>query len=340
MNTKEQEILYVATENLKGLTGIDTATVQDEFRKNGREYDAVIDLMLGKKKERFIVEIKNELRANRLPAIRQQHEAVREPFLLICQYIPAPLKKELKDIRINYLEAAGNCFIQTDNVFLFINDQQVTPARLPVEGKLWKAAGLKFLFALLRYPKLLHGPYRQIADEAGIALGNVGGYLEELHKEGFLREGKINPATGIFIDNKHRLIERWAEAYQNNLRPREWVNNFRFMNTTQQKDWRNLSTEGFKWGGENAAALLTNYLQPEKFTLYIAGNRLELMKKLRLIPDPNGNVEMIEQFWRDKENDPGMAGVVPPLLAYADLIAGYDSRNHETAERIKTQYLD
>jgi hypothetical protein len=84
--------------------------------------------------------------------------------------------------------------------------------------------------------------------------------------------------------------------------------------------------------GENAAALLMNYLQPEKFTLYIAGNRLEVMKKLRLVPDPNGNVEMLEQFWKDKHKEIDAAGVVPPLLAYADPIAGYDSRNHETAE--------
>jgi hypothetical protein len=207
----------------------------------------VVDLLVGKTKERFIVEIKNKLRANRLPAIRKQQEAVKEPFLLICLYIPTPLKRELKDLHINYLEAAGNRFVHTDNVFFFINDRHVTPARLPVEGKLWKAAGLKLLFALLRYPKLLHAPYRQIADEAGIALGNVGGYLEELQKEGFLRDGKINLPTGVFIDNKQRLIERWAEAYQTNLRPKEWVNNFRFMNPAHQKDWRNLPTERSKW---------------------------------------------------------------------------------------------
>jgi len=340
MNTKEKQILYTATESLKGLTGIDAQLVRSEYQKEGLEYDGVIDLGIGKKKQRFIVEIKNELRANRLPAIRNQHQAANEPFLLICQYIPMTLKKELKDIQINYLEAAGNCFVHTDDLFLFINDQQVTPARLPAEGKLWKAAGLKFLFALLRHPKLLYGPYRRIAEEAGIALGNVGGYFEELQKEGFLKNGIIDQKTGVFIENKPKLIQRWADAYQTNLRPKEWVNNFRFMNPANQKDWRSIPTKGFKWGGENAAALLTNYLQPENFTLYIDGNRLEVMKKLRLVPDPNGNVEMVEQFWQDKENDQGAEGVVPPLLAYADLLAGYDSRNHEAAERIKTQYLD
>lgn len=340
MNNKEQEILYTATENLKRLTGIDVKDFYNEHRQNGYEYDGFVEFAFGKKKQAFIVEIKNELRANHLPAICKQQQAAGEPFLVICQYIPMPLKKNLKELEVNYLEAAGNCYINESGLFIFINDQQVTPVRLPVEGKLWKAAGLKFVFAILRHPKLLYGPYRQIAEEAGIALGNVGGYLEELHKQGFLKNGVIDPTIGIFIENKMRLIQRWAEAYQNNLRPKQWVHNFRFMNTEHQRNWRDIPTDGFKWGGENAAALLTNHLQPERFTMYIAGNRLDLMKKLRLVPDPNGNIEMLEQFWLDDENDTATPTIVPPILAYADLITGNDSRNHEVAERIKDQYLD
>lgn len=339
MNTKEAEILYTATDNLNRVTGAEARATQKELFRDGYEYDGLVEFIFGQKKQAFLVEIKNELRANHIPNIHKQRKAAGGAFLVVCQYIPMPLKKELKDLQVNYLEAAGNCYINEDDLFVFINDQQVTPVRLPVEGKLWKAAGLKFLFAILRNPKLLNGPYRQIAEEAGIALGNVGGYLEELRKEGFLKNGIIDNTESIIMENKPRLIQRWAEAYQTNLRPKQWVNNFRFMNAAHQ-DWRNITTKGFKWGGENAAALLTNYLQPEKFTLYIAGNRLDLMKRLRLVPDPKGNVEMIEQFWPDDENNPDAEAIVPPLLAYADLIAGYDSRNHEAAERIKTHYLD
>lgn len=340
MNTKETEILHTATESLHRVMEVDTRTIQTEPRGNDYGYDLLVEFTFGSRKQTFLVEIKNELRTNHIPNIHKQRKAAGEAFLLVCQYIPMPLKKELRNMQVNYLEAAGNCYIKEDGLFVFINDQQVTPMRLPAEGKLWKAAGLKFLFAILRNPGLLNAPYRQIAEEAGIALGNVGGYLDELRKEGFLKNGIIKNTEGIFIENKPRLVQRWAEAYQTNLRPKEWVNNFRFMNAAHQKDWRSITTEGFKWGGENAAALLTNYLQPEKFTLYIAGNRLDLMKKLRLVPDPNGNVEMIEQFWPDNDNERNADAIVPPLLVYADLIAGIDSRNHEAAERIKTDYLD
>ncbi|NCD68251.1 type IV toxin-antitoxin system AbiEi family antitoxin [Mucilaginibacter agri] len=337
---KEHEIFHEATAKLQELTGGEILELAGEYTQTGRQYDGLIDLNLGKRKETFIIEIKNELRNNTLPAIKNIAAAADKAFLLICQYIPLPIKKELKDLKINYLEVAGNCFIETEKLFIFINDQQVTATRLPVEGKLWKAAGLKFLFAILRYPELLNRPYRQVANEAGIALGNVGGYLEELRKEGFLRKGIINNEKADFIENKTRLIQRWVEAYRNNLRPKEWVGKFRFMNPEDLKNWRNIQPDGFKWGGENAAALMTGYLHPEKFTLYIKQSRLPLIRQLKLVPDPNGNVELLEQFWPDKEQPEAAPGLVPPLLVYADLATNYDSRNTETAERVKQNYLD
>jgi hypothetical protein len=62
------------------------------------------------------------------------------------------------------------------------------------------------------------------------------------------------------------------------------------------------------------------------------------MKHLRLVPDPAGNVEILDVFWNDQLNY--KQGLVPPLLAYADLVTSLDSRNRETAVRIKQQYLE
>jgi hypothetical protein len=339
MNMREQEILQTATETLASLTG---AQINSRRFHHGpdRGSDGSIEIKLNNKKETFEVTIKNELRRNNFPVslITNGHNAL--PHLLISQYIPMPLKQELKRREVNYLETAGNCFIRTPDIFIYINDQQVTDNRIPAEGKIWKAAGLKFLFVVLRFPDLLNNSYRGVAEEAGIALGSIGGLLEELVKEGFL---KVKSGAGrkmYFIENRNRLIERWAEAYRANLRPKEMIGNFRFIDKETAKSWDNLEPIGFKWGGENAGALLTQYLQPEKFTLYVTENRLELMRRLKLVPDPTGNVEVLQQFWPDTEADTNDSKTVPPLLVYADLITSFDSRNRQTADRIKTQYLD
>jgi hypothetical protein len=341
LNMKEQEILHIATEKLAMLTGAVIREVKLEAGRADQGIDARIDIRLGNKNVHFLVEIKYELRNNPYPAIVRNKLPDGQHHLLICQYIPKPLKQELKDNKFNYLEAAGNCFIHTPDLFIYINDQQVTETRLPAEGKLWKTAGLKFLFAVLRNPEVLNYPYRRIAEEAGVALGNIGGLLDEMKNEGFLREGIELKKKTLFIEQRERLIQRWAEGFRTTLKPRLMMGTFRFINKENTGNWNNIPTGLFKWGGENAGALLTNFLTPEKFTLYTKEPKTVLMKMLQLVPDPNGNIEMLEQFWTDAPQAPeGKNGTVPPLLAYAELITSFDSRNRETAERIKLKYLD
>jgi hypothetical protein len=90
------------------------------------------------------------------------------------------------------------------------------------------------------------------------------------------------------------------------------------------------------WGGEPAGDLYTNYLKPEIFTLYTTETRNELIKNYRIIPDPMGNIQVYKKFWTFTEaND----HVVPPLLAYTDLMNTGDRRCIETANKIYEQIL-
>jgi len=65
------------------------------------------------------------------------------------------------------------------------------------------------------------------------------------------------------------------------------------------------------------------------------------MRDLRLVPDPHGKVEIVEIFWNPGDyQTETQQKTVPPLLAYAELINSLDSRNRETAQRIKKKFLD
>jgi hypothetical protein len=332
MNMKEQETLQKAIEKLSNITD-----AKIKIKTVGNSSEESLEIEFKNHAETFSIQIKNELRAHNLPVSLKPEKKVSKPSLLISQYIPMPMKQELKKRNVNYLEVAGNCFISTPKIFIYINDQQVTESRISTEGKLWKPAGLKFMFTILRFPDLLNKSYRMIADEVGIALGNIGGLLKELTVEGFLKNGDGKDGKKYFIENQNRLVERWAEAYKSNLRPKQFIGNFRFLDNETANVWKSIPVEDFNWGGENAGALLTKFLQPEKFTIYTLENRAKLMKNLKLVPDIDGNVEILTQFWKSEGKD---TGVVPPLLAYADLITSFDSRNQETADRIKTQHLE
>jgi hypothetical protein len=119
-------------------------------------------------KEQFDVEIRGELRQTDLSKILLQFGTEKCKWLLVARYIPGPLKDELRKNGINYLERAGNCFISTENMHVYINDREVKQARETPEGKLWKSTGLKLLFILIQDPGLAGATYRQLSELAGV----------------------------------------------------------------------------------------------------------------------------------------------------------------------------
>jgi hypothetical protein len=71
---------------------------------------------------------------------------------------------------------------------------------------------------------------------------------------------------------------------------------------------------------------------PEQFILYTNRPEIEIIKLLKLIPDPTGNIELLEAFWHDELNTAhAKRGIAPELVVYADLLASMDSRNTEIA---------
>ncbi len=340
-------ILETAIQNFKTITGTNLTLLDREQGKNtgNQIQDAVLELKQGDQKALFLVEIKNEIREQNLPAIFDRRGGNAGKWLLVCQYIPKPLKEKLKDMGVNYLEAAGNCFIRKDGLFFYVNDKAVTVHRKPAEGKLWNQAGLKFLFGILIKPRLLNTTYRQIALETKVALGNIGPFIEELKQEGYLKEGVENGHSMLFLENKEQLQHKWIELFYAVLKPKLKQGKFRFLNKTDAQNWQLVTTgipANFFWGGEPAGAILTGFLQPEKFTIYTKENKTTIMKHLELVPDKDGNVELMNIFWATQE--PGdlntSTKIVPPLLAYAELITSLDSRNRETAALIKQKHLD
>lgn len=61
--------------------------------------------------------------------------------------------------------------------------------------------------------------------------------------------------------------------------------------------------DGARWGGEVAAAKLTKYLKPATGTIYLEPAKARdtlatLVQEHRLRADPQGNVEILDAFWK------------------------------------------
>lgn len=334
LNMRNTQIVDTAIENLKSsVRDLSIDFLSENIKSKDKGHAGYLEISKGGGRDKLFVEIKNEVRQPNLADFVNRFGDNKSHWIVVSNYIPTPLKNQFKQLGINYLESSGNSFINTKNVFLFISDQKVTPNRLANEGKLWNPSGLKFIFSILNKEEILNRPYRQIAKEAGIALGNIGPFIEELNKEGYLVK---KDKSDWLLANRDVLIKRWVELYHLVLKPKISMGTFKFIASVNPLEWRNWPTEDFVWGGENAGALLTNYLSPQDFTVYTPLTKMKIMKNLKLVPYPEGTVEVVQQFWpMEIQEALNVRDAVPPLIAYAELITSLDSRNRETAERIK-----
>jgi hypothetical protein len=319
----EKDIIRTSIRQFYQNTGISPMMVEEER--------GVMEFTSGGRKRSFRLLVKNEIRQGNVLDILAVTGKDRPHWLLIAQYIPQPVKVDLREQGINYLESAGNGFIHSGDFFYLIDGKPVTPVRKTATGKLWKRAGLQFIFTLLTNKDFLDGTYRQMSDIAGIALGNIGQLLEELIESGFLEKEE----NEYRIRHKDQLYQRWADLYPITLKPTLILGKFTMREDFRQR-WRDLVPQHSLWGGEPGAAIYIGFLKPERFTLYTKSPLIETVKSMKLIPNPEGEVEIIHQFWKGLK--PALPAV-SPLIIYAELMASSDSRNREAAIRIKNEFL-
>jgi len=339
MNIEKEKILLPALNRLKEITGIE-ARILDIPNKKDEAVNAVIEISKGQQSYILEVDVKTELRTAALSNILNRQKATDGKIMMVSRYIPTPMKDELKANKINYIEISGNCYIETGGIYIYVSDQKSLPSKTIEEAKLWAPSGMKFLFAVLMEPDLLNSSYRNIAYTAGVALGNVGNFIYEMKRDGHVIIGTRNKQQILFLEDRTMLIDKWADIYRPVLRPKQLVGKFRFSKKEDRENWHSHTAPdlGIYWGAETAGAILTKYLSPEVYTIYSNEDRFELMRKMRIVPDQNGEVELLRPFWNEEvfgTND----DTVPPLLAYAELISSFDSRNRETAMRIKEKYV-
>lgn len=331
MNKPREDILDTALANLRRTTGIEGA-----WQAN-THLDGIVELELPQSHLSFKIDIKKELRAHQL----QQIEYVAQkfpPYLLVAQRLFPKIKESLRQLGIAYLEANGNIFIHQGDIWLWIDANKPLKAPTAKSNRAFTKTGLKVLFQLLLDKELINETQREIARQAGVALGNIPRVIDGLLETGYLvRKDKNNFA---FMDRK-ALLEKWVVAYEDTLKPSLVVGRYRWEPKGEQdpEAWKQLPLDygQTQWGGEAAGDLLTQYLRPEVLTLYTSERRNALMTKYRLVPDEQGAIRVFRRFW---EPEGPAQPTVPPLLVYVDLMNTHDKRCQEAAEIIFNEYVE
>jgi hypothetical protein len=265
-----------------------------------------------------------------------------QPALLIAPYITPPMAKALREHEQPFADAAGNAWIPGKGMLVHITGQKPAAKLVePASGKADTPAGLKILFALLCQPDLTNTTLREIAAAAGVALGSVPPVLQDLQAQGHVlalgKQRRLHATRG--------LLDAWAQAYARRLRHKTLQAVYA---TPDFEHWRAWPLVGAAarapacWGGESAAALLTDYLRPGILTLYAEAMPPQWLARLRMRKPALGQTEQLLEwrhpFW-GKMAIGGRKDVAPPVLVYADLLATGDGRCIDTANMLYEQYL-
>jgi hypothetical protein len=332
MNLKEENIILNTLEKLEKTTGIKT-----KFKPaaKGRFIDGTVDFITKNKATTFFIEAKKELRAHHLPNITEQ-ATKHKPMLVIAQTIFPKLKEELRKQKIAYLDDAGNAYINYQDLVIWIDGQKKEEKERTVTNRAFTKAGLKVVFHLLVDENLVNTSYRELAKLAKAGLGNINNVMTGLKDMGYLLQIDNKRKT---LQKKKELLDRWMGGFAETLKPTLHIGNFRFANAVEFGNWRKIRLEAHDtvWGGEPGGDVLTNDLHPTKLTIYTTGNKADIMKQLKVLPDPDGNIKVYQKFWNYQLGI--KSPTAPPLLIYIDLMLTGDPRCQEIAKRIFDKYL-
>jgi hypothetical protein len=328
----ERQILHEAIEAFHQATGI---MATEQRRRDDPRADAKVTMRKGQKKWHFRLEVKPWLTRENVGPIVGRIGDDRRGWLIVTRHVTPALAAQLRELRLAFIDTAGNAFVDEPGLFIHVAGNRPS-VKHPGEGvkRLFRPAGLRVLYVLLCNPGFERRTYREIAAAANTALGTIYWTMRDLMMLGFVvNMGK----RGRRLIKKEDILEQWVAAYPQQLKPKQFIGLYK----ADRYDWwrdANLTQFDAQWGGEPAAAKLTQYLKPEWLTIY-AGERIqELILRNKLHKDARGNVEIVKRFWILDPQDPRRE-TVHPLLVYADLMATANDRNIETAKIIYDKEL-
>ncbi len=264
-----------------------------------------------------------------------------KPLLFLSNYISTKSRTILKSLDINYVDTAGNMFFKHENIYIYLEVGSSDRALIANNnGRAFTKTGLKVIYQFLKNEKneellkpLINFPYREIASEAGVSIDTVSKVIKDLLDQGYLL--KKDEKLFTFI-NKEKLLEKWVDGFNSILRPSLKQGKYRSIDNAIKM------TNGFpadyNFGGYAAAHHYNlvqegNQLINPDYLIYTFKGFKDIPKDFRLIPDENGNITVIEAFWKEPKLDNGerYSSAVDYYITYADLVNSDDPRMQSVA---------
>lgn len=268
-------------------------------------------------------------------ALQAQTETHGQRLFLLGPVVHPRSAHDLRAAGIQFLDAAGNAYLDFAGVFIDVRGRRPDPAVTFRESKPGRAANLfaprraQVIFALLSWPALAEASVRTIAAAAKVSVGQTQSTLRLLDEQDL-----YDPRSGRLL-RRDALAERWAETFVSGLGPKTRLRQF-------HGDPSRLALEGhgeIYVSGEQAASWIRN---PATATLYVddLDPRLALVNRWRSNGDQN--ILVRRTFWAHPGDSqpPSFPAPAPPLLVYADLMGTHEPRQLQAAQKLKEDHAE
>lgn len=307
--------------------------------ENVYDQHAQSDIVITINGQKVYADAKTEVRPNNIAIFlgtAQHHHP--NAYLVAAKYITPNSKESLRSNGINYIDGYGNVFLNLDNLKIFIEKGNAKPA-YNVYSDVFTRAGGQILFQLLQKPELINATYEYLAEVSCVSLGTVSKTINGLLKEGF--SVKWDKEKKYQLVKREELLEKWVTLFNEKILPTYKIGNYTSVASEEFKIKDINSKTESCWGGEYGAKLITNYLNPEKYSLFTTEKK-DIMQLFRLVPNKDGAISVYKAFWKPssielfKKNDEIPTNI---LLVYAELIYSGNDRNIETAKIIFDEHI-
>jgi hypothetical protein len=333
----------ILTRALKPLKELGLNVGRKRVSGSRKDVDGCVVIGRGDNRYDYVVEAKRVITPATLGSTAIEACRIEARFnrkaLIVTEYVTAPMAQQLRQMGLQFADAAGNVYLDRPEFMVFVTGRRPEAPSIPRRpAQIFGIAAIKLAFVLLCDPPAAAKPFRQLAALAGISLGAVPRVVESLREAGHLavsgRSRRLLPSR--------RLLDQWAQAYAQSLRPKTLLGTYTGPGLATWKDW-SLETHGARWGGEPAANTLVGYLKPGVLTIYAEKVHARLIVEQRLMAArthaSHGVLEVRRPFWGKNLDAAVGTATVSPVLVYADLLATGDARCIETAEKVYEAHL-
>jgi hypothetical protein len=253
---------------------------------------------------------------------------VDAPTLLFTTYASPRTAATMRRAGVQYVDTAGNAWIEFGDVLIDVRGRQRPDfgARRPTSaGNLFSAGRAQVVLTLLAWPQLWGASRREVAQAAGVSVGQAHNALTLLEQAGY----------GAHRVHAHHtdLLDLWAAAFPTGLAPRLTLATYGGDVDNPQK--MSADQPIFLSG----ASAIRDVLRPVTLTLYVETLDPRLAIKNRWRTDGQPNVVVRRKFWTtpadsSHDYDGPLTGFrnAPWPLVYADLLNSDDPRVRNEAK--------